>query len=74
MNGHEVEYLGKRIEALSARIDQYERMHRELLERITRMEASVNSAATLLKWMIPVVLTSAGLFVTILFWLIGNGR
>ena len=33
MNGHEVEYLGKRIEALSARIDQYERMHREDKER-----------------------------------------
>lgn len=74
-----------RIEALTnERLDRFEaRLQRleqrdhfrdeaftEVLERLARIEATLQSGAAVVKFLIPVMLTLAGLSVSVLFWLI----
>lgn len=40
MNGTEVRYLGQRIDQLAVRLDRYEQLQRELVERLARIEQS----------------------------------
>lgn len=59
-----------RLQRLEQRDDFRDEAFTEVLERLARIEATLQSGAAVVKFLIPVMLTLAGLSVSVLFWLI----
>ena len=59
-----------RLQRLEQRDDFRDEAFTEVLERLVRIEATLQSGAAVVKFLIPVMLTLAGLSVSVLFWLI----
>lgn len=59
-----------RLQRLEQRDDFRDEAFTEVLERLARIEATLQSGAAVVKFLIPVMLTLAGLLVSVLFWLI----
>lgn len=59
-----------RLQRLEKRDDFRDEAFTEVLERLARIEATLQSGAAVVKFLIPVMLTLAGLSVSVLFWLI----
>lgn len=59
-----------RLQRLEQRDDFRDEAFTEVLERLARIEATLQSGAAVVKFLIPVMLTLAGLSVSVLFWMI----
>ncbi|MCS7256815.1 MAG: hypothetical protein RMJ05_10110 [Thermomicrobium sp.] len=59
-----------RLQRLEQRDDFRDEAFTEVLERLARIEATLQSGAAVVKFLVPVMLTLAGLAVSVLFWLI----
>ncbi|MCS7295898.1 MAG: hypothetical protein NZ761_10940 [Dehalococcoidia bacterium] len=73
----ELTRLGERLRVIEERLAEIEReqqrdhhVEQEILQRLVALEATLQTTSRLLKLLLPIVITSVGLLLSTLFWIV----